>query len=244
LPISRPEIEDLFDDENLLEEVDDEETSAEAGEYDSEPADDAEVEEAERGIEDDFSAPLDFAEPSTESDDDLDDEISCFSGAIHPAITMYPERSGSIGYAITEYTSVLTWTRLERLAQFLTGFAEGRWDNLRLLLGCRRIPQRNYIEHLGGAGEGAKGQISELLRSSIISLNGEYMPAISFFCENVKRRNEGERMARELLSEGKSEKETREALQVEFDAARTTVLGWIRRAREAGSTGSNPGKIT
>jgi len=31
-------------------------------------------------------------------------------------------------------------------------------------------------------------------------------------------------MARELLSEGKSEKETREALQVEFDAARTTVL--------------------
>jgi hypothetical protein len=145
---------------------------------------------------------------------------------------MYPEPDGTTGYTITEHASALLWTRLDRLAAFLIDSAEGQWNSLRSLLDGRRLAQRSYIEYLVTPRGDVKGHISELLRASIISLNGKYVPAISFFCENVKRRKEGERRARELLSEGRSEKEAREALQVEFGAARTTAIGWIKKAGE------------
>jgi hypothetical protein len=257
LPLAAlPTIEEVEDEE--LAEQEEGEQDAAAEDAEAELLDDADDEDAEDGIVDQFSTiPLDEG-PSTASANEIDaDDLPPYLDDL-PAVTFYREPDGSAAYVLSEYQTARHWEWIDGLACLLIDRANGSWEGLVGLQDARRkVPQKaimDYVKAQRGPDKSsssslktrktkkgkddvadrglAKSTLADELRTTILSFDGRYIPAISFFRENVDRTQAGRSRARDLLRAGWQPAEAEKRLMDETGAPRTTVKGWVKWAAE------------
>lgn len=162
----------------------------------NEVSDNSEVDEAETGVLDRFSAHQSPLDPSTRSSGELDAEIGiCGGHRPRPAIVFLPNNTNGVDYAITEYCTSKQWRTLDAVADLILTQHGHSWNKLLTFIKepsarSRRIPQTKLTKQVGVAAS----DVSESLRSSILSVDGHFVEAIAFFRANAPKAEREERI--------------------------------------------------